>query len=70
MEAPQINKIVDDLINYAFQDNFTEEERMVVASLFMTAAQMIYLQTLGDNGKRVFENDKINMLKEKQPTLH
>jgi len=43
---------------------------MVVASLFMTAAQMIYLQTLGDNGKRVFENDKINMLKEKQPTLH
>ena len=70
MEAPQINKIVDDLINYAFQDNFSEEERMVVASLFMTAAQMIYLQTLGDNGKRVFENDKINMLKEKQPTLH
>ena len=70
MEAPQINKIVDDLINYAFQDNFTEEERMVVASLFMTAAQMIYLQTLGDNGKKVFENDKINMLKEKQPTLH
>ena len=70
MEAPQINKIVDDLINYAFQDNFTEEERMVVASLFMTAAQMIYLQTLGDNGKRVFENDKINMLKDKQPTLH
>ena len=70
MEAPQINKIVDDLINYAFQDNFSEEERMVVASLFMTAAQMIYLQTLGDNGKKVFENDKINMLKEKQPTLH
>jgi len=70
MEAPQINKIVDDLITYAFQDDFTEEERMVVASLFMTAAQMIYLQTLGDNGKKVFENDKINMLKEKQPTLH
>tara|TARA_R100001591_G_scaffold29486_1_gene40483 strand:+ start:170 stop:382 length:213 start_codon:yes stop_codon:yes gene_type:complete len=70
MEAIQINKIVDDLISYAFQDNFTEEERMVVASLFMTAAQMIYLQTLGDNGKKVFENDKINMLKEKQPTLH
>ena len=70
MEAIQINKIVDDLISYAFQDNFTEEERMVVASLFMTAAQMIYLQTLGDNGKKVFENDKINMLKDKQPTLH
>jgi len=70
MEAPQINKIVDDLINYAFQDNFTEEERMVVASLFMTAAQMIYLQTLGDNGKKVFENDKINMLKQRKPTLH
>ena len=70
MEAIQINKIVDDLISYAFQDNFTEEERMVVASLFMTAAQMIYLQTLGDNGKNVFENDKINMLKDKQPTLH
>jgi|TARA_R100001594_G_scaffold32302_1_gene60004 hypothetical protein len=70
MEAPQINKIVDDLITYAFQDSFSEEERMVVASLFMTAAQMIYLQTLGDNGKKVFENDKINMLKEKQPTLH
>ena len=70
MEAPQINKIVDDLITYAFQDSFSEEERMVVASLFMTAAQMIYLQTLGDNGKKVFENDKINMLKDKQPTLH
>ena len=70
MEAPQINKIVDDLITYAFQDSFSEEERMVVASLFMTAAKMIYLQPLGDNGKKVFENDKINMLKEKQPTLH
>ena len=70
MEAPQINKIVDDLINYAFQDNFSEEERMVVASLFMTAAQMIYLQTMGENGKKVFENDKDNMLKEKKPTLH
>ena len=70
MEAPQINKIVDDLITYAFQDSFSEEERMVVASLFMTAAKMIYLLTLGDNGKKVFENDKINMLKEKQPTLH
>ena len=70
MEAPQINKIVDDLITYAFQDSFSEEEIMVVASLFMTAAKMIYLQTLGDNGKKVFENDKINMLKEKQPTLH
>ncbi len=42
MEAPQINKIVDDLITYAFQDSFSEEERMVVASLFMSAAQMIY----------------------------
>ena len=70
MEAPQINKIVDDLINYAFQDNFTEEERMVVASLFMTAAQMIYLQTLGESGNTAFENDKDNMLKEKKPTLH
>ena len=70
MEAPQINKIVDDLINYAFQDNFSEEERMVVASLFMTAAQMIYLQTMGENGKKVFKNDKDTMLKEKKPTLH
>ncbi len=70
MEAPQINKIVDDLINYAFRDNFSEEERMVVASLFMTAAQMIYLQTMGENGKKVFENDKDTMLKEKKPTLH
>ena len=70
MEAPQINKIVDDLINYAFQDNFSEEERMVVASLFMTAAQMIYLQTMGENGKKAFENDKDIMLKEKKPTLH
>ena len=70
MEAPQINKIVDDLINYAFHDNFTEEERMVVASLFMTAAQMIYLQTLGESGNKAFENDKDNMLKEKKPTLH
>ena len=70
MEAPQINKIVDDLINYAFQDNFTEEERMVVASMFMTAAQMIYLQTLGEIGNKAFENDKDNMLKEKKPTLH
>ena len=70
MEAPQINKIVDDLINYAFQDNFSEEERMVVASLFMTAAQMIYLQTMGENGKKAFENDKDNILKERKPTLH
>ena len=70
MEAPQINKIVDDLINYAFQDNYTEEERMGVASLFMTAAQMIYLQTLGESGNKAFENDKDNMLKEKKPTLH
>ena len=70
MEAPQINKIVDDLINYGFQDNFTEEERMVVASLFMTAAQMIYLQTLGESGNKAFENVKDNMLKEKKPTLH
>ena len=70
MEAPQINKIVDDLINYAFQDNFSEEERMVVASLFMTAVQMIYLQTMGESGIKAFENDKDIMLKEKKPTLH
>ena len=70
MEAPQINKIVDDLINHAFQENFSEEERMVVASLFMTAAQMIYLQTMGENGKKAFENDKDNILKERKPTLH
>ena len=70
MEAPQINKIVDDLINYAFQDNFSEEERMVVASLFMTAAQMIYLQTMGESGIKAFENDKDIMLKEKKPTIH
>ena len=70
MEAPQINKIVDDLINYAFQDNFSEEERMVVASLFMTAAQMIYLQTMGESGIKAFENDKDIMLKMKNPTLH
>ena len=70
MEAPQINKMVDDLINYAFQDNFSEEERMVVASLFMTAAQMIYLQTMGESGIKAFENDKDIMLKEKKPTLH
>lgn len=70
MGSLEINKIVDDLINYAFQDSFSEEERMVVASLFMTAAQMIYLQTLGDNGKKAFENDKINMLKQRKPTLH
>ena len=70
MEALQINKIVDDLITYAFQDNFSEEERMVVASLFMTAAQMIYLQTMGENGKKAFENDKDNILKERKPTLH
>ena len=43
---------------------------MVVASLFMTAAQMIYLQTMGESGKKAFENDKDNMLKEKKPTLH
>ena len=70
MEAPQINKIVDDLINYAFQDNFSEEERMVVASLFMTAAQMIYLQKMVESGIKAFENDKDIMLKEKKPTLH
>ena len=70
MEAPQINKIVDDLINYAFQDDFTDEERMVLASLFLTAARMIYLQTLGESGNKAFENDKDNMLKEKKPTLH
>ena len=70
MGSLEINKIVDDLINYAFQDSFSEEERMVVASLFMAAAQMIYLQTLGDNGKKAFENDKINMLKQRKPTLH
>ena len=70
MEAPQINKIVDDLITYAFQDSFSEEERMVVASLFMTAAQMIYLQTMGQSGNKALENDKDNMLKMKKPTLH
>ena len=70
METQQINKIVDDLITYAFQDSFSEEERMVVASLFMTAAQMIYLQTMGESGKKAFENDKDNMLKMKKPTLH
>ena len=70
MEAPQINKIVDDLINYAFQDDFTDEERMVLASLFLTAARMIYLQTLGKSGKELFENDKNQILTEKKPTLH
>ena len=53
-----IDEIVHDLTNYAFENNRNQEEMLIVASMMMVTAKMIYLQTLGNNGNTVFENDK------------
>ena len=42
-----IDKIVDDLTAYAFQNDRNDSEKLVLASLMLMTAKMIYLQTLG-----------------------
>jgi len=65
-----IDKIVDDLTTYAFEKNRNDSEKLVLASLMLMTAKMIYLQTLGDNGNTIYENDKNIILEEHKPTVH
>ena len=43
---------------------------LIVASMMMVTAKMIYLQTLGNNGNTLFENDKEIILEQQKPTVH
>ena len=65
-----IDKIVDDLTAYAFQNDRNDSEKLVLASLMLMTAKMIYLQTLGVNGNTIYENDKKIILEEHKPTVH
>ena len=65
-----IDKIVDDLTSYAFEKNRNDSEKLVLASLMLMTAKMIYLQTLGVNGNTIYENDKKIILEEHKPTVH
>ena len=65
-----VDEIVHDLTNYAFENNRNQEEMLIVASMMMVTAKMIYLQTLGNNGNTVFENDKEIILEQQKPTVH
>tara|TARA_A100001015_G_C14788238_1_gene631957 strand:- start:106 stop:333 length:228 start_codon:yes stop_codon:yes gene_type:complete len=66
----KINAITDDLINYAFGDNVNDDDRMLIASLMLVTAKMIYLQKMGRDGKLMFESDKEVILKNLKPTVH
>tara|TARA_R100000664_G_scaffold27093_2_gene37585 strand:+ start:537 stop:764 length:228 start_codon:yes stop_codon:yes gene_type:complete len=69
-QSEKINIITDDLINYAFGDHINEDDRMLIASMMMVTARMIYLQKMGTNGKTMFENDKAVIFQEITPTVH
>ena len=66
----KINAISDDLINYAFGNNVNDDDRMLIASLMLVTAKMIYLQKMGRDGKLMFESDKEVILKNLKPTVH
>ena len=68
--SERINAITDDLINYAFGNNVNDDERMLIASLMLVTAKMIYLQKMGRDGKLMFESDKEVILKNLKPTVH
>ena len=72
MNNPKLNvdEIVNDLTDYAFENDRNQEEMLIVASMMMVTAKMIYLQTLGNNGNTVFENDKEIILDQQKPTVH
>ena len=72
MNNPKLNvdEIVNDLTAYAFENDRNQEEMLIVASMMMVTAKMIYLQTLGNNGNTVFENDKEIILDQQKPTVH
>ena len=65
-----IDEIVHDLTHYGFENNRNQEEMLIVGSMMMVTAKMIYLQTLGNNGNTVFENDKEIILEQYKPTVH
>tara|TARA_R100000908_G_scaffold32492_2_gene14674 strand:- start:84 stop:302 length:219 start_codon:yes stop_codon:yes gene_type:complete len=65
-----VDEIVHDLTNYAFENDRNQEEMLIVASMMMVTAKMIYLQTLGNNGNTLFENDKEIILEQQKPTVH
>ena len=66
----RINAITNDLINYAFGIDVNDDERMLIASLMLVTAKMIYLQKMGRDGKLMFESDKEVILKNLKPTVH
>jgi len=72
MINPKLNvdEIVHDLTNYAFENNRNQEEMLIVASMMMVTEKMIYLQSLGNNGNTVIENDKEIILEQQKPTVH
>ena len=43
---------------------------MLIASLMLVTAKMIYLQKMGRDGKLMFESDKEVILKNLKPTVH
>jgi|TARA_B100000900_G_scaffold328925_1_gene289273 hypothetical protein len=65
-----VDEIVNDLTTYAFENGRNQEEMLIVASMMIVTAKMIYLQTLGNNGNTVFENDKEIILEQHKPTVH
>ena len=44
--SEKINVITDDLINYAFGNHVNDEDRMLIASMMLVTAKMIYLQKM------------------------
>lgn len=68
--SEKMNVITDDLINYAFGSHVNDEDRMLIASMMLVTAKMIYLQKMGSDGKIMYESDKEVILKNLKPTVH
>ena len=61
--SEKLNIISDDLITYAFAEHVNDDDRMLIASLMLITAKMIYLKNMGSDGKIMYESDKEVILK-------
>lgn len=68
--SEKLNIISDDLITYAFAEHVNDDDRMLIASLMLITAKMIYLKNMGSDGKIMYESDKEVILKNLKPTVH
>ena len=66
--SEKLNIISDDLITYAFAEHVNDDDRMLIASLMLITAKMIYLKNMGSDGKIMYESDKEVILKNLKPT--